>query len=218
MCGRFALFATQQEIVSHFSLQAAGFSMRPRYNIAPRDTIPIIDANLTQIEFCRWGFLPSWARDKGLADAGYINARLESVLEKPSFKKAMTEQRCLIPASGYYEWKEIKGKKQPFFFYLKGQSLLAFAGIWSTWQSEEGVTLKTCAILTQPASESLLPFHERMPVIVAPAFYKTWLAIGVPADLPSLFIKLDEKNLTFRAVTIRMSNPKFEGAECIQPL
>ena len=116
MCGRFALHAKENEIISHFSL-STGFSMRARYNIAPAQMIPIVRQLHGPLDFYRWGLIPAWekAREKNVIPTGYINARIETVSEKPSFKRAFQSQRCVIPASGYYEWKTMGARKQPYY-------------------------------------------------------------------------------------------------------
>ena len=138
MCGRFALFASENDIIAHYRL-SKGFSMRARYNIAPSQTIPVITHLGKQVEFFRWGFIPAWAKSKDTMDptipAGFINARWETLDEKPAFKKAFTAQRCLIPSNGFFEWRTISAKKQPYYIHLADQSLISFAGIWSVWRS-----------------------------------------------------------------------------------
>lgn len=217
MCGRFALFATLDELIEHFHLPA-GFSMRPRYNIAPHQIIPAMLKKNRPIDFCRWGFVPSWLRETANPPAGHINARLETLAEKPTFRLAFSKNRCLIPASGYYEWREIGGKKQPYFIQLKSADLFAFAGVWSAWQSPQGL-LQTCAILTMPASSQLQQLHARMPVILSPEHYTAWLTLdNNPDALKEFCQRASSLPLTIHPVTWRMNNPQFEGKECIQAL
>lgn len=213
MCGRFALYATEETILLHFGLRQ-GFSMRPRYNIAPTQTIPIVCWKKTHIDFARWGFLPTFVkRMEDKLPIGYMNARLETVLEKPAFKRAALMQRCLIPANGYYEWKVLQGKKQPYFFYLKTHSLFAFAGIFSefTWK---GLSLLTCSILTQAASPALSEVHGRMPVILRPTQYTDWLSNALPLEALSACPEAREGHPVSRAV----NHASCEGATCIHPL
>lgn len=220
MCGRFALFADENEIVSHFHL-SVGFSMRPRFNIAPTQIIPVVTRLHGPIDFFRWGFLPPW--EKGASTTmptGYINARVETIAEKPAFKKAFASKRCLIPASGYFEWRTIGRKKQPYFVYLKDQSLLGIAGIWSVWQDDSNQMHSTCAILTQEAPECLKPLHERSPVVIQQAHYQEWLAPKAlnNEQIIEHSLKFDSEQTGVRAVTPRMSRPDFEGPECILAL
>jgi putative SOS response-associated peptidase YedK len=216
MCGRFALHASEEEILSHFHLKQ-GFSMRSRYNLCPTQTIPIICQWGQTIEFARWGFIPSWTKSD-VIPAGHINARLETLFEKPSFKTAIKQQRCLIPASGYYEWQHFAGKKQPYYIHLQ-TGLFAFAGIWSNWRAQNGDVILSCAIITTIAQEPMQKLHERMPVILAPDQYKSWLIDDLkPDDLAAKFLSQSVDNVRIYAVSQRMSHPQFEGIECIKPL
>lgn len=218
MCGRYALFATEQEIISHFNLKR-GFCMQPRYNIAPTQTIPIIMGKAQQIDFARWGFVPSWQKKQEDTPAGHINARFETLLEKPTFKQAFLQQRCLIPASGYFEWKEINKRKQPFFVQLGEQPLFAFAGLWSAWQSSKGEMIMSCAIITTSAPPFLQRLHERMPVILSPENHAFWLAKENKInDIAPLLAAMQPENVKIFPVSTRMSHPQFEGIECVRSL
>lgn len=218
MCGRFALYADEQQIVSHFKLKR-GFFMNPRYNIAPSQTIPYIMSKAEQIDFGRWGLIPSWQKKTVEIPPGHINARFETLLEKPTFKQSFLQQRCLIPASGYYEWKEIQNKKQPFFVRIIDQPLFAFAGLWSTWQSGNGEVIMSCAIITIEAPPFLQRLHERMPAILSPEHYSFWLAKeNKVTEIAPLLAAMQPENLKIIPVTSRMGNPKFEGKECVQSL
>lgn len=218
MCGRFALNATEQEIVSHFQLKR-GFFMRPRYNIAPTQQIPVILNQGQQVDFCRWGFIPAWQSKQEEIPAGHINARFESLAEKPTFKKAFFTQRCLIPATGYYEWKTINAKKQPFLVQQFAKPLFAFAGLWSAWLSAKGEMIMSCAIITIPAPSFLSKLHERMPLIISPEKYSFWLAKeNIPDQYLSLNSEISPENFRIFPVSSRMNHPQFEGRECIQSL
>lgn len=212
MCGRFALYAKENEIVSHFSL-STGFSMRPRYNIAPTQMIPVVRKLHQPLDFLRWGLIPSWEKVSGddRLPQGYFNARIESVAIKPAFKRIFATQRCIIPASGYYEWRMVGRQKQPYYISFRDRTLLGLAGIWSTWRDSAGYEHMTCAILTQEAPENLKMLHERAPVILEENAYSAWLSSA------SLSIDKSEK-IDIRAVSPRMSRVNFEGSECILPL
>lgn len=221
MCGRFALYAKENEIVSQFSL-SAGFSMRPRYNIAPTQMIPVVRKLHSPLDFLRWGLIPSW--EKGGGDhhlpLGYINARIESVAEKPAFKRVFAKQRCIIPASGYYEWRVMSRRKQPYYLSFPEHVVVGFAGIWSTWCDQEGREYMTCAILTQEAPENLRMIHERAPVILQKAAYSAWLSSSSLSleDAQKLFLSISLEKTDIRVVTPRMNRVDFEGSECILPL
>ncbi|MGD9592134.1 MAG: SOS response-associated peptidase [Candidatus Berkiella sp.] len=219
MCGRFALHASQDEIVSHFQTKG-GFVMKPRYNIAPTQIIPIIQDWQSTIEFARWGFLAPWtkAQDDHIL-TGHINARLESILEKPTFKEAIQKRRCLIPASGYFEWRTIGKKKQPYYLVVKNNPLIAFAGIWSSWRAQSGEEVRTCAIITHNATGELLSLHERMPLIIAKEDYQHWLAKDYDfKDLVKALVHIPSENIGIKPVSPSMNNPRVEGIDCIRPL
>lgn len=195
--------------------------MRPRYNIAPAQTVPVICRWRGQIEFMRWGLIPVWQKSEGgKIPTGYRNARIESVAEKPAFKRAFASQRCLIPASGFYEWRLTAGRKQPYWVTRRDSALLGLAGIASTWRAENGVIYSTCAILTQPAEGALQTLHERSPVVVAPEYYAEWLASKVFAAeaMKTFFLPWNDQNVMMYAVTLRMSRAEIDGPECILPL
>lgn len=218
MCGRYALYASESEICSHFHLKR-GFSMRSRYNIAPTQTIPVLYEWSKQIEFSRWGFIPSWTKSAEKLPSGYVNARMESILDRPTFKYAIKQHRCLIPASGYYEWRDIAGKKYPHFIYLKNQSLMGLAGLISHWKSPSHQVFSTCAIITTQAIQSLQNYHDRMPLIIAPVNYELWLS---PTRGDELLEKMlnnsDLQEFNIHPVSAQMNNPQFEGAACIHAL
>ncbi len=218
MCGRFALFATRNEMMAHFHIKG-GFVMKPRYNIAPTQTIPILLSFGEDIEFCRWGFIAPWAKAQEPMPPGHINARSETVMEKPTFKEAIQKRRCLIPASGYYEWKTYSKKKQPYYIFVKNEPLIAFAGIWSMWKSPQGEQIKTCAIITQNAGDELLAIHERMPVIISKNAYKNWLAKDYDfTNLAEALVPITKENIGIKPVSAKMNNPHFEGIECIRSI
>ena len=216
MCGRFALHATESEIKAHFQLKC-GFPMSPRYNIAPHQPIPAIRSPGKKVDFLNWGFTPSWAAatlDK--APACYINARAESLHEKPAIKHAIKKNRCIIPATGFYEWKVVRGKKQPFFIFLTHQPLFGLAGIWGTWQGTNGQTVESCAIITTPALSPLNHLHERMPLILAPNTYNDWL-MGKDKEIAAL-LNSPHWAFAYHPVTPKMSHPQLDAPICLQSL
>lgn len=219
MCGRFALFATMEQIVHHFHLKDK-FIMEPRYNIAPTQTIPIILSFNQPIAFSRWAFIPPWAKgEEGKLPDGYINARRETLLEKATFKNAFKKQRCIIPASGYYEWKTLGGKKQPFFITLKDQPLIGLAGIWSSWRHTAWEDFHTCAILTTQSTGEMARIHDRMPVILSPDNYENWLDHNSKTNKPETL--LEQQNLfdfQIYPVSPQVNVPGFDNPVCIKPL
>ncbi|MFO1258135.1 MAG: SOS response-associated peptidase [Gammaproteobacteria bacterium] len=217
MCGRFALVASESEIVNHFHLKTA-FSMRPRYNIAPGATIPAVLPG-GRVEFFEWGFTPSWRKvEEGKLPQRFINARIESILDKPTFKQAFKTRRCLVPGSGYFEWKQIHDRKQPFYIFSEQQPLLGLAAIWEMWRAPEGHHLETLAIITKTADENLQAVHDRMPVVIAKEDYAHWLDPKANTDA---LIELSNKTLVkfkFHPVPTAVNNPRFDQAACIESL
>jgi putative SOS response-associated peptidase YedK len=184
MCGRFGLMVTWQELAAMYGLiggpPEAMRVMPPRFNIAPTQPVLAIRAGsggAPEATFFRWGLVPSWAKDIDIG-ARTINARAETVAEKPAFRAAFRRRRCLIPASGFFEWQAVEGKgpKQPYWIAMADGAPFSCAGLWETWESPDGEALHTCSIVTTDANASLRPVHHRMPVIVAPADHATWLA------------------------------------------
>ena len=170
MCGRFALNATAEELEEHFGLCVPEVYVA-RYNIAPGSPLLVITEQ--SLTFFKWGLVPGWMRDIR-PGRQMINARAETVCDKPSFKSAFKRRRCLIPASGFYEWKSGPGYKQPYYGTLR-QPLFSFAGIWEHWQDGQGNELQTCAILTTQATGEMALIHPRMPVVIRPDNYSNWL-------------------------------------------
>ena len=175
MCGRFVGFRSVQELVKHFPIDVADVDRDPNYNVAPTQEILSIIRHDDQnhLEKLYWGLVPFWAKDKSIGTR-LINARSETAATKPSFRAAFKKRRCLILADGFYEWKGDKGQKQPMFMTLPGGDPFAFAGLWETWGKEEH-HYRSCTILTREASESVIPIHNRMPVILEKGAYESWL-------------------------------------------
>jgi putative SOS response-associated peptidase YedK len=176
MCGRYVITSTPEAIRALF-----GYPEQPnfpsRYNVAPTQPIPIVRLHDGERQFVltRWGLIPAWVKDPK-AFSLLINARAESVIDKPAFRAAMRRRRCLIPADGFYEWKEVGGRKRPYFVRLKNSGgPFAFAGLWETWTGPNGEEMDTAAIVTTPANRTLSAIHERMPVILAPEAFGMWL-------------------------------------------
>ena len=176
MCGRYAITSAPEAIRALFAyLEQPNFPAR--YNVAPTQPIPIVRLHEGRRQFAlvRWGLIPPWVKDPKTFSL-VINARGDSVLDKPAFRNAMRRRRCLIPADGFYEWKEMgKGPRQPFFIHRKDGEPFAFAGLWETWTGPNGEELETAAIVTTDANRDIRHIHARMPVIVAPDAYDFWL-------------------------------------------
>ncbi len=175
MCGRYTLTASP-EALRALLRYAEQPNFPARFNIAPTQPIAIVRLVEGQRHFAlvRWGLLPSWVKDPKTFSL-LINARGESVAEKPAFRAAMKRRRCLIPADGFYEWQAAGERKRPFYVRAKSGVTLAFAGLWETWAGPNGEELDTAAIVTTRANKTLSPIHERMPVIVPPEAFDLWL-------------------------------------------
>jgi putative SOS response-associated peptidase YedK len=176
MCGRYAVTSAPEVIRTLFRYEEQP-NFPPRYNIAPTQPIPIVRLveGRRQFALVRWGLLPSWVKDP-IGFSLLVNARGESVCEKPAFRAAMKRRRCLIPADGFYEWKTTGGtRKQPFFVRATSGEPLALAGLWETWTGPNGEELETAIIVTTKANRTLAPIHDRMPVIVPPEGFDLWL-------------------------------------------
>lgn len=172
MCGRYTLRVPTETLAEHFGLSEVGRTVPPSYNVAPTSEVAAIVAGgggERRLELLRWGLVPSWADDPGIG-ARMINARSETAHEKPSFRRAFRERRCLIPADGFYEWRRTGDGKQPYHIRLREGRPFAFAGLWERWGD-----LRTCAILTTAANDAVAEVHERMPVILPPEDYDLWL-------------------------------------------
>src|ERR1700693_18489 len=175
MCGRFVITSAPEALRQLFRyLEQPNFP--PRYNVAPTQPIPIVRLVEGERHFAlvRWGLLPPWVKDPKKFTL-LINTRGDSVCNKPAFRAAMKRRRCLIPADGFYEWKAVGGRKQPFFIRAKSGGPFAFAGLWETWTVPNGEELETAAIVTTKANRTLSAIYDRMPVILAPDAFDLWL-------------------------------------------
>jgi putative SOS response-associated peptidase YedK len=176
VCGRFTLTSPPEEVASEFALGDVP-ELRPRYNIGPGQKVATIRLDSEHarrvLEPRRWGLVPHWAKDPAIGNR-LINARAETVAEKPSFRTALRKQRCLVPANGFYEWA--KGTKQPYHIARRGHRLFAFAGLYERWTSKDAdETIETCTLVTTEANLRLAPIHQRMPVMLPPEDFESWL-------------------------------------------
>ena len=189
MCGRFTFQIPSELLNEIFDL--SGLPALPfRFNIAPTQQVPVIRRygdGQNHLDLLHWGLIPSWAQDKSIGSR-QINARSETVTEKPSFKQAIRYRRCLVLGSGYYEWKQEVKEKQPWYIRLKDGSPMVFAGLWETWKSAEGEVVESCTILTTAANRLVAPLHDRMPVILSPDEYRMKKMFQpYPADLMEMW-------------------------------
>jgi len=218
MCGRFALYNTAEAIENHFRIRLPAI-FSPRYNIAPSQQVLTITADAggpRQAAYRRWGLIPGWAKDMKI---GYkmINARAESIADKPAFRAAFKRRRCLIPASGFYEWGRAETGKQPYFIRLRDGDVLAFAGLWESWTGpEDGRTVESCTIITTDANRSVGEIHNRMPAMVAPEMYDLWLAPESDRDrLLGLLQPFPDRKTVAYPVGTAVNNPQNDIPACI---
>jgi putative SOS response-associated peptidase YedK len=222
MCGRFTLYAKGEILAAEFGVPAPG-EASPRYNIAPSQDVAAVRASpvggAREMARLRWGLVPSWAKDPAIGNR-LINARSETVREKPSFRNAFRRRRCLIPASGFYEWRRNERGKQPFYVRMRDGRVFAFAGVWDRWESPEGGVIESCAILTTGANAVLAPIHDRMPVILERAQYERWLDPSLPDtdSLAPLLSPFPPEGMTAWPVSPRVNAPSNDDEECVAPL
>lgn len=218
MCARFSLTSPIDAIRQLFDFPERP-DIAPSYNIPPGIKIPAVRANLSPNEVANslfsahWGLIPSWAMNPDLS-AKLINARLETVHEKPSFREAFQFRRCLIPCNGYYEWKKLEdGSKQPYFIYSSDNTLFALAGLWEEWSDNKSNQIISCSVLTTAASPELRDIHHRMPVTMKPEFYENWLRGETISSLPKREQQLD---FTHHPISNKVGNVRNNDANLIK--
>jgi putative SOS response-associated peptidase YedK len=222
VCGRFSLSTPATEIAEHFNLDEAP-ALTPRFNVAPGQWIASVsqsgEERRSALSLRRWGLVPSWAKDEKIGNR-LINARAETVAEKPSFRSALRRRRCLVPADGFYEWSGSKGSKQPYFIGFEGRALFAFAGLWERWTHPEGERVETCTLLTTAATEHLRELHDRMPVIVDPIDYGLWMDPDVQE--PDLVSHVIDRNLggalRFYPISDHVNDVRHDDPRCLEAI
>jgi putative SOS response-associated peptidase YedK len=221
MCGRFTLHLPPDLLAEIFGLSEIPV-FPSRYNIAPTQQVAAIreKANgLREMDFLRWGLIPSWAKDKSVGNR-MINARSETVAEKPAFRKAVRLRRCIVPASGFFEWREAEKRKLPFYLRCRDGSPMAFAGMWDAWKSPEGETVESCTILTTSSNELIEPLHDRMPVILHSEEYHLWLnrEITDPEKLMPVFRAYPANLMEMYPVSELVNSPRNDSPDLIKPI
>ncbi len=214
MCSRYFLDADGNVIAYTFSVPL-NERVRRRFNIAPTQEAPVVRVSkdgAREMAMLRWGLVPAWSKDIGVGTK-MINARGESVAEKPAFRDAMAQRRCLVPASGFFEWRGMPGRKQPFAITVPDRPLFAFAGLWERWRPRDGEPVETFTIVTTDANDAVAPVHDRMPVILPKETEDAWLR-GEVTDASAL-LKPYEGSIALRAVSRTVSNVNNEGPECL---
>jgi putative SOS response-associated peptidase YedK len=220
MCGRFEIHSAIELIAKIFGIHEWDIEYSPSYNIAPsQDILLAVNDGKRRLVKSRWGFVPSWSKE---LSAGYkmINARAESVADKPSFRQAFQNQRCLVVADGFYEWKKEGPTKRPFYIRLKSGEPIGFAGLYNVWKSPEGEQICTSTIITTDANEIIQPLHDRMPAIASPGAYDLWLdpTIHDKALLQNILKPYASEAIDIYEVTPKVNSPKNNSPENIQKI
>jgi putative SOS response-associated peptidase YedK len=219
MCGRYTLTTPNEALEAEFELGALPEGLRPRYNIAPTQEVAVVpNRPERRLELFRWGLVPSWAKDPAIGNR-MINARAETLPEKPSFRTALLRRRCLIPADGFYEWKKEGGRKTPMYIRLKSRRPFAFAGLWEVWTPPGGEPLHTCTIITTAPNDLCAAIHDRMPAILPPDAWARWLAPepqGAQALVP-LLTPFPAELMEAYPVQPLVNSPANDLPECILP-
>lgn len=226
MCGRFSLTTAPEAMRALFGFDNLP-NLPPRYNIAPTQQVAVVrtgDSTGRELVTMRWGLIPHWAKDASLG-AKTINARAETLADKPSFRAAVKSRRCLVPADGFYEWRMEDGHKQPFRIGMKGGAPFAFAGLWERWIATatgagwtEGDSVETVTIVTTVANEKLRPIHPRMPVILPPEAFAGWLdPANDPGAACALLRPYPAEPMAFYRVSTAVNNVRNDDPGCIAP-
>lgn len=225
MCGRYALAVKPDDVAAEFSMIRIEW-FPPRYNIAPTQPILIIraEAGERRPALVRWGLIPAWAKDPA-ALPSFFNARSETAAEKPAFRGPFRYRRCLIPASGFYEWQRGSGgRKQPFYIRPLRQPLIAMAGLWEEYADDKGNIIDTATILTTAANDDVAAIHERMPVVVDPVDYDRWLGLDAERGEHAASLLRPPPAGTFEAIPIgtainnaRVDDPAVQAERCEPP-
>jgi putative SOS response-associated peptidase YedK len=221
MCGRYTLTVSPEELVELFGLDespAASVELGPRYNVAPTQLAPVVvgvDGGRALVSM-RWGLVPSWAADEKVGNR-HINARCESVAQKGPFRAAFAGRRCLVPASGFYEWPKGARGANPFHLHAPGGRPLAFAGLWESWRRPDGAALRSFAILTREASPAVARIHDRMPVVLAREDFAAWLSPETAPEALARVWRAPAAPLQLDEVSTWVNSPRNDGPRCLMP-
>jgi putative SOS response-associated peptidase YedK len=222
MCGRFTLTADVNKIRENFPGVDIPDAMQKKYNVAPTQPVAVIpNDGKNKLDFYVWGLIPSWAKDPAIGNR-MINARAETLIEKPSYRAAFRRRRCLVLADGFYEWRvEGDGKrKTPMYIRMEGGEPFAFAGLWETWQSPDSSVIPSCTIITTEPNNLMSSIHNRMPVILPRSVYSQWLAPGDqdPTQLLDLLQPYPDEHMTAYPISRLVNDPRNDVPDCILPL
>ena len=225
MCGRFTLRTPTPVLVKTFRIRTVAedaADLPPRYNVAPTQQIAVVrndDEARHELVNMRWGLVPFWAKETSIGNR-MINARCETVAEKPAFRAAFRQRRCLVLADGYYEWKKIGSKKQPYWIRMEDERPFAMAGLWESWRdaaAKQQKPLLTCTIITTDSNDLTRDLHDRMPVILEPGAWETWLDVSIEdtEHIQSLLRPFESDEMKMEPVSTHVNNARHEGPECV---
>jgi putative SOS response-associated peptidase YedK len=223
MCGRFTLTADPEQIQIAFpGLTIPTQTINPRYNIAPTQPIAVIpNDGKSRLDYYIWGLIPSWAKDPSIGSR-MINARAETLAEKPSFRNAFRRRRCLVLADGFYEWQQLAGKKskQPMYIHMKNRGVFAFGGLWEIWNAPDGSTVLSATIITTEPNELVRPIHNRMPLILSEDHYDLWLSPDErkSEELQPALHPFPPDEMAAYAVTTQVNSPSNDEPALIEPI
>jgi putative SOS response-associated peptidase YedK len=222
MCGRYVVTTPGEVLAEIFELDEKPHLV-PRFNVAPTQEVPVVRRRADgkrELRSLVWGLVPFWAKERAIGNK-LINARAESLAEKPSFRDSFRKRRCLIVADGFYEWQKTDGRKQPWLLRLRGGCPFAFAGLWSIWRAPETrERLETCAIVTTAPNALAAPIHDRMPAILPPASYDLWLdpEADDPRELAPLLAPYPADAMEAFPVSTWVNSPAHDDRRCVEPL
>ncbi|HQR37074.1 MAG TPA: SOS response-associated peptidase [Blastocatellia bacterium] len=218
MCGRFTLHQSAKDVAARFGVDVPD-DLQPRFNIAPMQQVAaIVQEDEPRFQRLKWGLVPFWAKEASIGNR-MINARAETLAEKPAYRRAIAKRRCLIPADGFYEWQRDGNVRTPMHIVRRDRGLFAFAGIWETWRAPDESELRTCSIITVEPNALLSTIHNRMPAILQASVERTWLAPDTKvADALSLLVPYADDDFEAHAVSRRVNSPMTDDALCIEPV
>ncbi len=216
MCGRFQLSVKGKQISERFNVEVFDEMYSPSYNCAPSQKLPVITNNDPEkLNYFKWGLVPFWSSDPKIGFK-LINARAENILEKPSFKTAFSQRRCLIPANGFFEWKKQGKQKIPYRIFLKTEEIFAIAGIWEAWKDTEGTVLNSFSIITTSPNKLMQDIHSRMPVILNQHDEQAWLFEKDETYLKNLLQPFDASKMDAYQVSSKLNSPANNSSEIIE--
>lgn len=219
MCGRIVTAIPADELKKIFDL-IENPRVEPRYNVAPMQQVGVVrccdESDHFRYDRLKWGLVPSWSKDPS-SGSHMINARSETVSEKPAFRHAIKYKRCIVPVSGFYEWEHTESSRQPYFIHMTDSSPMCLAGIWEAWKSPDGTEIETFSILTTAANKLIEPLHDRMPVILQPGDYALWINRNIhnTHQLEPLYLPYPPDLLVRQKVSTLVNNVRFDSPVCV---